>query len=529
MNKYLIYTSLLTVGATAAQQQVEAKKKTTDQPNILYIMADDLGYGDTGCYGAEKIKTPNIDKLATEGRLFTDAHSASAVSTPSRYALLTGEYPFRGVNPKTPEVTGIFNPLHPQNPLIIDINDLTLPEMMQKQGYQTACIGKWHMGFSEVEPNWNESLEPGPMSVGFNYYFGVPIVNSAPPYVWVENDKVVGLEADDPIEYVGRNGKNLTPIDEYPDKVPNMYSGGKYAHSLYKDEGGGEILLDKALKWLDKSKDAPFFMYFATTHIHHPFTPTERFKGSSEAGIYGDFVQELDWIIGEMLTFLDENGLRDNTIVVVTSDNGAMINKGGQEAWELGHRINGDLLGYKFGVWEGGHRVPFIVRWPGVVKAGSVSNQVISNVDMMATFAEIVGYELQPGEAPDSYNVLSSWTSNSKKPLRDYFVMSPYNPLHVGLRMGDWIYIPAQGAGGFKATNWGNNSLSVEGAIKHTGQQNSDIVNGKVRKDAPKNQLYNLKDDPYQTTNVIEQFPDVAKEMAAKLTELKEADHSRAY
>ncbi len=504
-------------------------KAVPSRPNIIYIMADDLGYGDTGCYGADKIKTPNIDQFAKEGRLFTDAHSASAVSTPSRYSLLTGEYPLRGTNPYKGDNNGIFAPLHPQNPLILDVEDLSLPEMLQKQGYKTAAIGKWHLGFTEDEPDWNESLSPGPNAVGFDYYFGVPIVNSAPPYVWVENDKVVGLDPNDPIEYVGKNGKNITPIDEYPSKVANWYSGGAYAHSLYKDEGGGEILLDKTLEWIDKEKETedPFFIYFASTHIHHPFTPSKEWQGSSEAGIYGDFVQELDWLIGKMLKYLDDNGLRDNTLVIITSDNGAMINHGGQEAWEKGHRINGDLLGYKFGVWEGGHRVPFIVRWPGVVEAGSVSDCMIANVDMMATFAAITGYELQDGEARDSQNVLESFVGDPKEPLRDDLLMCPSSAKHVGLRMGEWIYIPAQGAGGFSAKNWGAHGLSSEGAINHTGQENSDIVNGSVRKDAPKAQLYNLKTDLYQTTNVILENPDVAEAMAARLKEIKESEQTR--
>lgn len=530
MNNYLVYLSLVSTGAVTA---VSCSNNDTpkQKPNIIYIMADDLGYGDTGCYGADKIKTPNIDKFATEGRRFTDAHSASAVSTPSRYSLLTGEYSFRKINPAKPDTKVVFGPLNPQNPLIVDVNNLTLPNMLQKQGYQTACIGKWHLGFTDGEPDWNESLSPGPNAVGFDYYFGVPIVNSAPPYVWVENDTVVGRDPNDPITYVGIKGENKTPIEEFPNKGVNRYSGGSYAHSIYEDEGAGEILLGKALNWLDKAKeqDDPFFLYFATTHIHHPFTPSDRFKGSSEAGIYGDYAQELDWMIGEVLSYLDKNGLRENTIVVVTSDNGAMINEGGQQAWEHGHRINGDLLGYKFGVWEGGHRIPFIVRWPGIVEPGTVSDCVISNVDMIATFADIVDYKLQPGDAVDSFNVLESWTGEPSEPIRDYFVMTPFKPTHIGLRMGEWIYIPKQGAGGFAMPKWGQNSLSNEAAIGHTGQVNSDFVDGKLREDAPEAQLYNLKTDPYQTTNVISENSEIADMLSAKLTEIKESSHTRPY
>ncbi len=528
MRKCILYPTLLAAGAVVASSvQCAAKQR---QPNILYILADDLGYGDTGCYGAEKIKTPNIDKLASEGRLFTDAHSASAVSTPSRYALMTGEYPFRGQD-STKDTPGLYGPLGSETPLIIDINDLSLPNMLQKQGYKTACIGKWHLGFFDKTPDWNAPLKPGPNEVGFDYYFGVPLVNSGSPFVYVENSSIYGYDPSDPIYYIGPKGENPSPTQIHPDKSVNNYTGGLKAHELYKDDEGAEMLLGKALSWLDKnkSKKDPFFMYFASTHVHHPFTPGERFKGSSEAGIYGDYAQELDWMIGELLKYLDDNKLRENTIVVVTSDNGGMLNHGGQAAWEHGHSINGDLLGYKFGVWEGGHRVPFIVRWPGVVEAGSVSDQMISNVDMVATFADIVGYELQAGDAPDSYSVLDSWISNTKKPVRDYLILSPRSAKHDALRMGDWIYIPAQGAGGFSASNWGAHGLGSEASTKYTGRVNSDLLNGKVRKDAPKAQLYNLKDDMYQTTNVIEKYPEIAKQMAAKLKELKAADHTRTY
>ncbi|MFI3259343.1 MAG: arylsulfatase [Rikenellaceae bacterium] len=529
MNQPLLYTSLVTLGAAAAMSSCSGEKELPTRPNIIYILADDLGYGDTGVYGADKIKTPNIDRLASQGRRFTDAHSASAVSTPSRYALLTGEYPFRGVDP-TQSTTGLYGPLNPQAPLIIDTDELSMPEMLQRSGYKTACIGKWHLGWGVDVPDWNAPLKPGPVEVGFDYCYCVPLVNSGPPYFYVENSDIVGYDPTDPIYYVDpKSGGATTPINEYPDKVSNRYSGGTYAHSLYIDEGGGELLLDKALTWLDKNKEEPFFLYFATTHIHHPFTPTERFKGSSEAGIYGDFAQELDWIVGEMMAYLDANGLADNTIVVFTSDNGGMMNKGGQEAFENGHRINGDLLGYKFGIWEGGHRIPFIVRWPDYVEANTVSDETICLVDMFATFADIVDYDLAEGDAPDSYNVLESWVGSPKSPIRDYLVMSPRSAKHVSLRMGDWLYIPTTGAGGFSARPWGSHGLGSEAATIYTGQVNSDIVDGRVRKDAPKAQLYNLSTDTFQTTNVILENPEIAETMAAKLAQIREGSHTRVY
>ncbi|MFR9668103.1 MAG: arylsulfatase, partial [Rikenellaceae bacterium] len=475
MNKATLTLVAGAMGATTMATSCTQSGAVPSRPNIIYILADDLGYGDTGCYGADKIKTPNIDQLASEGRRFTDAHSASAVSTPSRYAILTGEYPFRGQDP-TKSFKGLYGPLGRQTPLIIDVDDLSLPEMLQRQGYQTAAIGKWHLGWTEKDIDWNAPLRPGPNEVGFDYYFGVPLVNSGAPYFYVENDKVVGYDPNDPIHYLGeKTYEGATPTQEYLSKTPNKYSGGVVAHSLYKDDEGAETLLGKAFDWLNeaKTKEEPFFIYFASTHIHHPFTPSDRFKGSSEAGIYGDYAQELDWMIGEMMAWVDDNNLRDNTIFIVTSDNGGMINYGGQEAWDRGHKINGDLLGYKFGIWEGGHRIPFIVRWPGVIEPGTTSDATISNVDMMATLAEIVEYELQPGDALDSFSVLESWIGEPQSPIRDYLVTSPYSSDHTSIRMGDWVYIPAQGAGGFKARNWGDHGLGSEAALAHTGQLNS--------------------------------------------------------
>ncbi len=504
-----------------------SQQKTVQRPNVLFILADDLGYGDTGCYGADKIKTPNIDKFATEGRRFTDAHSASAVSTPSRYALLTGEYPFRGQDP-TMKSRGLYGPLGRQTPLIIDVDDLSLPEMMQRQGYTTACIGKWHLGFSDEDINWNEPLKPGPNEVGFDYYFGVPLVNSHAPYFYVENHTVVGHDPNDPIHFLGGSeGATATQLHEA--KSANVYSGGELAHSLYKDDEGAETLLGKAIDWLDSAKesDQPFFMYFSSTHIHHPFTPSDRFKGSSECGIYGDYAQELDWMIGELMTYLDDNGLRENTIVVVTSDNGGMLNYGGQEAWEEGHSINGDLLGYKFGVWEGGHRIPFIVRWPGEVEPGTVSDCMICNVDMMATMAALTGYELQEGDCVDSYNVLEAFTGNPKKMIRPELLLTCRQPSHQALRLSEWVYIPKQGEGGFGGSKPGMHGFGGAPAVTFEGRENSDIENGKFKEDAPKRQLYNVVDDMKQTQNVVESNPEIEEQLKARLAEIKTSSSTR--
>jgi len=470
-------------------------------PNVVLIFADDLGYGDVGCYGATKVNTPNIDRLAKQGRLFTDAHSASAVCTPSRYALLTGQYPFRK--------KGLWGPVMLRSPLVIDTGMLTLGQMMKNAGYATACIGKWHLGFGNHTPvDWNKPLKPGPLELGFDYYFGVPVVNSHPPFVYVENHRVVGLVPEDPLVYPEKMGLN-------------WIGGGKAAHELYDDEKVGTVLTEKAVQWIkqpeERRENSPFFLYLATTNIHHPFTPAPRFKEQSECGRYGDFICELDWIVGEVLDALDLVGAAENTLVIFTSDNGGMLNQGGQDAWKKGHRPNGDLLGFKFDAWEGGHRVPFIARWPGEIPPGTKSDQLISNVDMVATLAAVVGTELQGKQAPDSYNVLPAMVGCPKDPLRDHLVICPWSSKHLTLRQGKWLYIPAQGNGGFRGTEIGAHLLGGPAAHVLTGQVNSDVEHGKLTADAPPAQLYNLQADPSQTKNLYREHPQVVARMQKAL------------
>ncbi len=516
-------TALSLLAATTLLSAVAA-----DRPNVIFIMADDLGYGDTGCYGATLISTPNIDKLAEQGRRFTDAHSASAVSTASRYSMLTGEYPFRGDDGRS-ETGGIWGPLQRESFLLIRPNTQTVASMMQEQGYKTACFGKWHLGFGEeVGTDWNQPLGRGANEVGFDYYFGLPFVSSAPPYVLVRNNKVLGLDPNDPITRVEK-GETPTSTPKYVEKSNNIYKGGQAAHDLYKDDELGELFVEEAKKWIDENKDNPFFVYFSSPHIHHPFTPNERFKGTSKCGVYGDFVQEFDWMVGELVKSLEEAGVVDNTLIILTSDNGGMFNMGGQDAWDMGHHLNGDLFGFKFDVWEGGHRVPYIASWKGHIQEGSVSDQVISNIDLFATLAAITGYELKEGEAPDSYNVLEAFTgkASQKRMVRDHFLMSSYRQTHQSLRMGDWIYIPAKGGGGWNGGKRGAHIFGGPAALQYANKENSDIVDGKFREDAPDAQLYNIAKDPWQTTNVVEDNPKRAAEMAKKLEEIHASKMTR--
>ncbi|MCK0158322.1 arylsulfatase [Cellulophaga sp. F20128] len=496
-----------------------------DKPNVVYILVDDLGYGDLGCYGATKVKTPNIDKLASEGKIFTDAHSASAVCTPSRYALLTGQYPVRGNNGK-----GIWGPSPVTSELLINPDQLTLADVFKNSGYATAALGKWHLGFGTGENRWNKPLRPGPNDLGFDYYYGVPVVNSAPPYVYVENDQVVGADTNDPLVYVGRGkDKEVTPITPIPpeasQRTPNMFKGAVKAHQLYNDYTVGTVLAGKAVDWITeqttkkskKEKGNPFFLYLATTHIHHPFTPGNNFQGKSDAELYGDFIQELDWMVGEVTATLEKQGVADNTLIIFTSDNGAMLNLGGRNAVRAGHKINGDLLGFKFGVWEGGHRVPFIAKWPGIIEAGSVSDQLICNVDMLATLMAITGQDPNSLESLDSINILDALVDNPKEPIRNELLLAAHRPTHLSLRKGKWMYIPAQGSGGFRGSKPNQHAWGGAPAVAFVGGKNSDIENGKLKVDAQAAQLYNLEEDKYQTTNVYNQYAEVVIEMEAIL------------
>ncbi|BCX46956.1 hypothetical protein HAHE_08640 [Haloferula helveola] len=472
-----------------------------EKPNIVLINADDLGYGDLGCYGATKLKTPNIDRLATEGRRFTDAHSPSAVCSPSRYGLLTGSYPLR---------KNLWGPVPLREPLTVEVGSMTLASLLKEAGYDTACFGKWHIGFGEKEPDWNGELKPGPLELGFDTYFGIPSVNSGPPFVYVENHRVFGADPEDPFQY----GKPSV-AKRMPEKGGyGAIGGGEAAHKLYVDKRIGTTLKERAVDWLKgRSDERPFFLYLATTNIHHPFTPADRFVGTSECGRYGDFVHELDWIVGEVLAAVEARGATDNTLVVFTSDNGGMLNVTAQKAWKAGHRINGDLLGFKFGAWEGGHRVPMVVRWPGKVPAGTTSDTLISQIDLLATFAEITGRKLKEGEGPDSIGQLENLTGASPKPLRETLVISPNSPKHLGIRHRQWVYIPQRGSGGFQGRKPGEHLLAGPPGLAFAGRPNSDIVDGKYRADAPMAQLYNLEEDPAQSTNVIADHPEVVAEL----------------
>ncbi|MBC8325075.1 MAG: arylsulfatase [Verrucomicrobia subdivision 3 bacterium] len=500
-------------------------------PNIVLIFADDLGYGDVGCYGATKVKTPNIDQLAREGRRFTDAHSASAVCTPSRYALLTGEYPLRAN-----EGRGTWGPCVLSSKLLIDTDKVTIAKVLKNKGYDTSCFGKWHLGFGKGNIDWNGNLRPGPQDVGFDYYFGLPVVNSYGLYAYVENDRVFGLTPDDPLVYLGTkpNPKStpLTPLLRGAGaKTHNFFSGGVKAHKLYNDYSVGTTFAKRASAWIRERSDNPFFLYLATTNIHHPCTPAPRFQGTSECGFYGDYIHELDWMVGQVMKAIEEKGVADNTLVIFTSDNGGMFNENGQDAFNHGHRNNGDLLGFKFGAWEGGHRVPFIAKWPGRIKPGSTSKQLICHVDMLASFAALTGQSLDEEEQADSINVLPALVDDPASPLREHLILAPVRPTHLSVRKGKWMFIDAQGSGGFNGTKPGGHTFAGAAAASFSGHPNSDILDGKVRPDAPPAQLYDLEADVNQTQNLYHEHPEVVTKMRALLQGVRSsvAEQAKAY
>jgi len=464
------------------------------RPNIVFILADDLGYGDVGCYGATKLKTPHVDRLAREGRLFTDAHSPAAVCTPTRYALMGGREFFR--------LGRRWN-----KDLLLVPGQATLASLCKESGYATALVGKWHLGFGKDAPDWNGLLRPGPLDCGFDSFFGTAMTHNEPPQVLVDNDHVVGLDPADPIRI----------LPPQPPKFPHgVMQGGKSA--LVDHAGLCALHTAKAVKFIETNKDRPFFLYYGMINVHGPLTPGKRFQGSSSIGVYGDYVQELDWSVGEVLGTLDRLGLTDRTLVIFTSDNGGVLHP---SAVKAGHLANGDLLGQKTDVWEGGHRIPFVARWPGRVPVGTRSGELISLTDMLATFAAVLGRKLGPNDGPDSFNALPALLDTpNRKPVRCFATF--IGTAGLGIREGKWLLFPKHGSGGFSTDEKGPWTTPWK-----IGRSNSDYTaDGKLKPDAPPGQLYDLEKDPNETTNVYREHPEVVRQLTALLTKLKKDGRS---
>ena len=480
-----------------------------DRPNIVLIYADDLGYGDVSCYGATKVLTPNVDRLAREGLRFTDAHSSSATCTPSRFAMLTGEYAFRQKG------TGVL----PGNAnLIIKPGRTTLPSVLQSAGYTTGVVGKWHLGLGQGEIDWNTEIKPGPREIGFDYSFLMPATGDRVPCIYVENQQVVGLDTKDPIrvsfgrplldELTGKDHPELLrlhPSHGHDQTIVNgisrigYMSGGKSARWL--DEDMADVFTRKAVTFLEEHKGQPFFLYFATHDIHVPRVAHSRFAGKSGLGPRGDVILQFDWSVGEILNALDRLGLAENTLVILSSDNGPVIDDGYKDdAVEKldGHRPAGPLRGGKYSAFEGGTRVPFIVRWPKRVQPG-VSDALVCQVDFLATFAAFTGQSLKSDDAPDSDNVLSALLGESKTG-RDHLIE------HAGvlsLRQGPWKYIEA-----------GKVPKKFVRANTESGQ-------------ASAGQLFNLADDLGETKDLAAEQRDKVRELAEQLAKLRSQGRSR--
>lgn len=500
INKSIPSLLLIIAAFTASGQAV--KKARINQPNVIYICADDLGYGDLSCYGATKLHTPNLDKLAASGIRFTNGHATSSTCTPSRYAFMTGQYPWRK------QGTGI---LPGDAALIIPTNRTTLPKVFKKAGYQTAIVGKWHLGLGEtVAKNWNGEVKPGPNETGFDYSFIFPATADRVPTIFMENHRVIALEKNDPIavDYQQKVGTDPTG-KEHPELLKlrssvgqghdgtivngigriGFMSGGKLAR--WVDEEVSSTFLAKAQAFITDHKQRPFFLYFAMTEPHVPRMPATRFKGTSGLGLRGDVILQLDWTIGQLMATLKANGLEKNTMVIFTSDNGPVLDDGYQDEAVIklnGHTPAGPMRGGKYSMFEGGTRIPFLVSWPGKIKPG-VSNALVSQIDLLASFAHFFKQNIPAGDAMDSENMLDAFTGKSGKGRS----VNVEQGGALAIVKDGWKYItPHKG-------------VAYE---KLTGIETGNST-------AP--QLYNLNEDIGEKNNLAAKYPDKVKELAMLL------------
>lgn len=491
-----------------------------EKPNVIIIYGDDVGFGDVGAYGSEMIPTPNIDKLAEGGIRFVDGHCAAATCSPSRYSLLTGIHGFRdGVSI-----------LPPNAPLSISTEILTLPKLFQKAGYTTGVVGKWHLGIGAkgVPTDWNGDVKPGPLEIGFESSFLLPSTNDRVPCVYLDGHRVVGLDPKDPL-YVSNklekvSGKGNT---QYPDAKTDLeamtyyqsthghnnsvingigrigyMSGGKSA--LWNDETMSDVFVDQAKLYIEKNKDKPFFLYFASQDVHVPRAPHPRFKGKTELGYRGDAMVQFDWSTGQIMETLEKHGLTENTIVIFSSDNGPVYDDGyddgttvktSEEEFDRGHDGSGIYRGGKYQIFEGGTRVPLIVRWPARIKAG-VSDTMVNQIDFIASFADMLDIELAAEEAPDSRNTLDVFLGESDEGVA--YMIQEAGRDRRALRSGNWKYIaPVEAKKGGK---------------------------GKAKRGAgPEEALYDLDMDPSEQNNIAFQNPEKTEQLRLQLQKMMEA------
>ncbi len=478
------------------------------KPNIVLIYTDDVGIGDVSCNGTSTVKTPNIDKLAANGVKFTNVHTTSATCTPSRFSLLTGSYAWRK------QGTGI---APGDAALIIPTDKETLPAMLQNAGYTTGVVGKWHLGLGpKGGPDWNNDIKPGPKEIGFTYSFLMPATGDRVPCVFVENQKIVNLDKNDPItvsyttpinadDATGKKNPELLKMQ--PSHGHNMsivngvsrigyMAGGKSA--LWVDEEIADVLVDKSIKFIDAHIKKPFFLYLATHDIHVPRMPHSRFVGKSGMGPRGDAILQLDWTVGAIVAALKNRKLLENTIIIFTSDNGAVFDDGYKDSAveKLGnHKPNGLFRGGKYSAFEGGTRVPFILSWKGKVTEGKTSNTILSQVDLYASLAALTGQKIKADNAPDSRNYLASFLNKSDR-SRDHVIEQSINNT-LSIIVGQWKYIePSNGSPINQNTN-------------------TELGNLKLP------QLYNLKYDPGEKNNIADKEIERTQEMKGLLEKVK--------
>jgi arylsulfatase A-like enzyme len=483
--------------------------QAAQKPNIVFILADDIGYADLSCYGAQHAKTPNLDRLAAQGCRFTDAHAPASTCTPTRRAFLTGVYSWRQ-QPGSSIAPG-------DAALTIPPGTATVASLMQSAGYRTGVVGKWHLGLGpEGGPDWNGDITPGPLELGFDYAFLMPATGDRVPTVYVENHRVVGLAPRDPItvsykakvgnEPTGRENPDLLKLKHthgHDMTIVNgvgrigWMTGGKTAR--WKDEDMSDTFAGKAVKFIEDNRGGPFFLCFATHNIHVPRVPHPRFKGTSPVGTRGDAIHELDDAVGQVIATLDRLGLADRTLVLFTSDNGGVLDDGYEDVGRADYRPNAPWRGGKGTLFEGGHRVPFIARWPGRIKAGSESDALLAHLDMPATFAALTGAKIPAGQCADSLNVLPALLDETKTSARTNFVAHTGGTRGpFGLRAGSWKYISPGG-----------------GAYGRAAQ-------GEARgRAASQPQLYNLATDRAETNNLAAAHPEKLREMEALLARIR--------
>lgn len=498
-------TSALIIPASESLAQKHAEK-----PNVIFILADDIGYGDLSCYGEKTISTPNVEALAAKGVRFTDAHATAATSTPSRYSLLTGQYAWR--RPDTGVAPGDAG-------MIIRPEQTTLADVFKSAGYATAAVGKWHLGLGDKTgtQDWNGVITPGLKDIGFDYSYIMAATGDRVPCVFVENQQVVNLDPSDPIQVSYKTPFPGEPLGkDHPELLTKLKPSVNHGHNqaivngisrigymkggksaLWTDEYIADSITSKAVKFIEENKDQPFFLYFATNDVHVPRVPHPQFVGKSGMGARGDAILEFDWSVGEVLKTLDKLGLTENTIIVLTSDNGPVVDDGYQDrAVELlgQHRPWGPFRGGKYSNFEAGTRVPFIIKWPAKVKP-RISDALVSQVDLFASFSELLNVKIENGAATDSHSYLSTFLGKERKG-RDYIIE------HAGalsVSTGKWKYIdPSNGPAYNKLTD-------------------TELGNSKEP------QLYKIKKDRGEKNNVAAENPD----MVAKLKTYIEGEKAK--